>query len=391
MGPHPSYGYKRDPANKHHLVIDEDTAPVVRRIFTMRASGMTYRAIAVALNEEGVPSPGTYYYQQEGRSDPRRVNHLWCNTTVKQVTHNEVYIGNMVQGRFGTLSYKSRKQIERSEDEWIRVEGTHEPLISREIWDTVVSIDEKKVRKSPAEKTSGSIFSGLLFCADCGWKMRYHSDRRRYVDGREAVIKSFLCGNYARSGRTACTIHSINETALTEIVLQDIREKALCAEHDQKHLISQIVQMKEKEKHSRIASYELELKTVAARVRELERLMQNLYEDKCTGVVPQPVFQTLMSKYEAERAQKAASLPELEQKVRTQLEARHDASCWAEIIRRYTEISELDETILFALVDRIEIGETKRVASMRVCDVKVFYRYVGNVDEALAQERRDAV
>lgn len=163
MGPHPSFGYKRDPGNKHHLIIDEDTAPVVRRIFTMRTSGMTYRAIAAALNEDGVQPPGAYYYQQEGRSDPRRVNHLWSNTTVKQIIHNEVYIGNLVQGRFGTLSYKSRKHVARSEDEWIRVEGTHEPLISREIWDTVVSIDEKKVRKSPAEKHRAASFPVSCF------------------------------------------------------------------------------------------------------------------------------------------------------------------------------------------------------------------------------------
>ena len=114
--------------------------------------------------------------------------------------------------------------------------------------------------------------------------------------------------------------------------------------------------------------------------------MQNLYEDKCTGVVPQTVFQTLMQKYETERAQKAAALPELERRVQAQLENRHDADRWAGIIRRYTEITELDETILFELVDRIEVGETEKRGTIRVCKVKVFYRYVGNVDDALIQE-----
>ena len=147
--------------------------------------------------------------------------------------------------------------------------------------------------------------------------------------------------------------------------------------------------MKEKEKHSRLASYEQELKATAARITELEKLMQNLYEDKCAGVVPPTVFQTLMQKYETERAQKAAALPELEQKVRTQLEARQEADHWTDIIRRYTEITELDEAILFALVDRIEVGETKRFEAMRVCDVKVFYRYVGNVDDAVTPERQE--
>ena len=244
------------------------------------------------------------------------------------------------------------------------------------------------MRNSPAEKTRGSIFIGLLYCADCGFKMRYHAEHRKYSDGHTELFKSFICGNYGRSGKTACTIHSIYEDALTEVILQDIREKAQYAVCDRERLIAQIVHMKEKEKHSRLASYEQELKAAAARVNELEKLMQNLYEDKCSGVVPQTVFQTLMQKYETERAQKAAALPELERRVQAQLENRHDADRWAGIIRRYTEITELDETILFELVDRIEVGEARKEGNLRICDIKVFYRYVGNVDDALVAERQ---
>lgn len=113
--------------------------------------------------------------------------------------------------------------------------------------------------------------------------------------------------------------------------------------------------------------------------------MKNLYEDKCTGVVPQAVFQTLVQKYEAERAQKAAALPDLERKVKAQLENRQDARRWAEIIQHYTNIEALDETILFELVDRIEVGETTKQGNTRTCEVKVFYRYVGNVDAVMAE------
>ena len=136
--------------------------------------------------------------------------------------------------------------------------------------------------------------------------------------------------------------------------------------------------------------------------------MQNLYEDKCTGTIPQTVFQTLMRKYETERAEKASAIPELEQKVRAQLENRQDANRWMEAIRRYTAITApmmrvdiatlfpemcqrvLDESILFELVDRIEVGEARKVNGQRICDVKVVYRYVGSVDDALAQERLEA-
>ena len=114
-------------------------------------------------------------------------------------------------------------------------------------------------------------------------------------------------------------------------------------------------------------------------------------EDKCTGVVPQTVFQTLMQRYETERAQKAAALPELERKAQEQMESRQGADRWLEIIQHYTEITELDESILFELVDRIEIGEARKHLGTRIQDVKVFYRYVGCVDDVLVQEGQEAV
>ena len=388
MGTYPAYGYRRDPLDKHHLVIDEETAPIVRRIFAMRASGMGFHAIAAALNEEGIPSPGVLYYQRKGQRDPRRINHKWADQTVKNMVRSEVYIGNMVQGKYGTLSYKSRKLVSKSEDQWIRVEGTHEAIISQELWDTVVSIDQKKVRKNTPADGCKSIFTGLVYCADCGFKMRNHIERFTYKDGRPGRYSSFLCGNYARSGKSACTVHTIYETVLYQLVLEDIREKARFAEVDPDSLIEQITRLKEKESHTRLFSYEQELKTARTRISELERLMQNLYEDKCTGAIPQTVFQTLMQKYEAERAEKAEVVPDLERKVKVHLENRVDADRWLDLIRRYTELSELDETILFELVDRIEVGEAQKINGQRVCDIKVHYRYVGYVDTALAQEGR---
>lgn len=386
MGTYPAYGYKRDPADKHHLVIDEDTAPIVRRIFEMRAAGTGFHAIAVTLNEEGIPSPGVLYYQRKGQSDPRRVNHKWADQTVKNIVRSEVYIGNMVQGKTGTLSYKSRKLVGKPEEEWIRVEGTHEPIISQELWDTVVSIDKKKVRKSSAADGYRSIFTGLVYCADCGFKMRNQVERFTYKDGTPGRYSSFICGNYSRSGKGACTIHTIYENVLTQLVLEDIREKARFAEYDPEQLVRQIIRLKDKEAKSRLSSCEQELKTYTARLSELERLMQNLYEDKCAGTIPQTVFQTLMHKYEAERAEKSEAIPELERKVKSYLENRTDANRWLTMIRRYTEITELDESILFELVDRIEVGETQKINGQRVCDLRVYYRYVGNVDAALVQE-----
>ena len=389
MGTYPAYGYKRDPADKHHLVIDEDTAPIVRRIFSMRATGMGFTGIAAQLNEEGIPSPGMLYYQRRGKADPRRVNHKWAGETVKHLIRNEVYIGNMVQGKTGTVSYKNKKLISKPEDEWIRVEGTHEPIISQDVWDTVQGIDQKRVRKNAASDGIRSVFTGLVYCAECGFKMRNHTEKFTYKDGSPGRYSSFICGNYARSGKSACTIHTIYENVLEQIVLEDIREKARFAAHDPEMLAQHILRLKDKEAQSHRTSCEQELKAVKTRLDELERLMQSLYEDKYSGTVPQSVFQTLIRKYETERVEKAAALPELERRARSAMESRQDAGRWTEIIRQYTEITKLDESMLFALVDRIEVGEAQKVRGVRVRDVKVYYRYVGNVDDAVAEERRE--
>lgn len=178
---------------------------------------MTFRRIATMLNEEGVPSPGTFYYQGKGTEDPRRVNHKWAETTVKVLLRNEVYIGNMVQGKCGSLSYKSKKLVSKPKEDWIRVEGTHEPIISREVWDTVVSIDLRKVRKPDTENGNRSIFVGLVYCADCGFKMQNqvkNSVSKR--TGQPTRLSYFLCGNYLRSGKPACTIHHLRRCSVSD-------------------------------------------------------------------------------------------------------------------------------------------------------------------------------
>jgi DNA invertase Pin-like site-specific DNA recombinase len=140
----PPLGYAKNPRDKNSLVIDENTAPIARRLFTLRSTGMGYHQIALTLNGEGVPPPLDLYYAKIGKPNPNRCNHAWSGTGVKQIIRNELYIGNMVNGKSGTLSFKNKKLKRNPKEEWIRVEGTHEPLISREIWDLCVALDKDR-------------------------------------------------------------------------------------------------------------------------------------------------------------------------------------------------------------------------------------------------------
>lgn len=190
LGTHPPYGYKRNPQNKHHLIIDEETAPTIQRIFQMRSQGMSFRSIALTLNEDGILPPGTLYYHRKGMSDQRNVNQKWSNTTVTSIIRNEVYIGNMVQGKSGTVSYKNKKLVAKPADEWIRVENTHEPLISKEMWDIVCDMDKKQVIKRQPKEGKSSIFSGIVYCGDCGFKMVSSSEKLKKKDGSISVYRS---------------------------------------------------------------------------------------------------------------------------------------------------------------------------------------------------------
>lgn len=160
---------------------------------------MSFRSIALTLNEDGILPPGTLYYHHKGMSGQRNVNQKWSNTTVTSIIRNEVYIGNMVQGKSGTVSYKSRKLVAKPANEWIRGENTHEPLVSKEIWDIICGMDKRQVIKRQPKEGKSSIFSSIICCRDCGFKMVSQSDKMKKKDGSTAVYRYFMCGNYSRS------------------------------------------------------------------------------------------------------------------------------------------------------------------------------------------------
>ena len=178
VGCYAPIGYRKSPADKHILEIDPVTAPVVLRIFDMRLQGDSFRKIARTLNEEGVPSPRGFYYMAEGRPNLRGETPYWNDVTVKTILRNEVYLGHMVQNKTGTVSYKVHKQVSKPKEDWIKVEHTHEPLVSQEAWDAVQRLDNHPSKGRSGSDGVISLFAGVLYCADCGGSMR---DRKSVV------------------------------------------------------------------------------------------------------------------------------------------------------------------------------------------------------------------
>ena len=386
----PPLGYMRDPDDHNHLVIDEETAPLVRRIFDMRRSGIGFRGIAIRLNEEHIPPPSDIHYARKGQENPNRCNHHWSDGTVKQILRNEVYIGNMIGGKSGTISYKNKKIRQKPKDEWIRVEGTHEPLIAREVWDFCAALDKERYQKHDTPESKSSILTGLVRCADCGAKMGVKRGKNKRKDGSFYHYRYFDCGNYRKSGRIACSPHTVGENALIDLVLSDIREKALAVSTDEKSVAEQIIRLKNRESDSRMAGYEKELRAALSRLPEIEKLMMNLYEDRIKGTLPETVFATLMQKYETQQTELNAQIPALREKIRRNRQCAEDTAMWIRHIRKYTGLETADEAVMVELVERVEVGEAKKIDGVTVRDIRVVYRYVGNVDEAVQCAMKEA-
>ena len=220
IGGKPMYGYKMHPTEKNEIVIDEEVAPVVRRIFAMALDGMSCRKIAATLNEEGIPTPATYCGWNMGRKGPYAG--LWSSERISEMLQNETYLGNMVQGRTVKISYKSKKCLKQDRENWVVVENTHEPLISQETWDAVQRMDNHPARGRSGKSGTIALFGGLLRCMDCGSSMRYMRDYRKKISEKEPEYKAYVCNRYASGGKNACSSHYINQKVLTQIVMSDM-------------------------------------------------------------------------------------------------------------------------------------------------------------------------
>jgi DNA invertase Pin-like site-specific DNA recombinase len=386
----PPLGYKKNPEDKNSLVVDEETAPIIRRLFDMRSQGMGYRAIALALNAEGVPIPLDIHYAKLGKPNPNRCNHQWSSTGVRQIIRNEIYIGNMVNGKSNTISFKNKKLRYNPKDEWIRVGGTHEAIISNEVWDICVALDKERYQKHERPDQPASVLTGLVRCADCGTKMHARRNTQTMQNGNVHKYTYFGCGNYRKSGITACSPHSVREEILLELVLADIRSKAQAVTVNEKAIAAQIVRLKNVESDTRLAGYEKELKAALARLPEIERLMMNLYEDRIKGTLPETVFATLMKKYESQQTELNAQIPLLSEKIGGSRKCADDTALWITHIKKYFDLQAADSSVFVELIDHVEVGEPHKENGVTVCDVKVIYRYVGNVDAAVEQAKEAA-
>ena len=353
-----AYGYKIGTDKKRTPVIDEETAPIVRRIFEMYASGISPIKIAETLNLEGVMSPATYAYSQIGQKPKPNVMGLWTATTIREMLNNIIYIGHMAQLRWTSLSYKNHKRFRRDESEWAIVYNTHEPIISQELWNRCQE-RKKSVAKGRRTKVGYTHpLSGFLICADCGNKMKLKTAISRSTGKR---LYRFDCGYHIRYGKAYCFSHFIAASVLEEIVLGDIREMAKSIVLDEKAIREEFIRHNAELADKAIKSAKKELQAKRKRIEELSRLMQVAYEDRVKGKMPEDICIGFIQKYAEEQKRLGTEIVDTEKKLTETEDTIQSADEFIRNIKKYLEAPELTREMCYELIDRIIVGGSPTV------------------------------
>lgn len=347
IGSFPTYGYQKDPQDHHRLIIDEDAAAVVRMIFAKFISGRSILGIARDLNEGGYPNPSAYKracgmnFRHRGQTDS---DGLWPDSTVRRILKNEMYIGNMVQGKTTTLSYKLRQCRAVPQSEWIIVEGTHEAIIDRETFDRAQALLNRRVRTAP-EKREADLFAGFVRCGKCGRMMQKKTNRHSY-----GTYGYYRCVTGGRLMPHACTSHSIRIDHLEEAVLTTV-QKMIDTAIEMDELLRKIRRTAVRKTES-AAAEQLRADLFSAH-EKYSRMILDLYPDWKSGVITQQEYLTLKENLTEKREALEQQIKRLDQTVTEQKRDIAEENAFIDHFRQYGELNMLTRPILTELVEEI--------------------------------------
>ena len=376
LGTRAPYGYIKDPETKK-LAVDDEAAAIVRRIFAMCASGNGPSQIARILKKEQVLTPTMYAYTRYG------MNHTcldtahpynWSDSAIANLLENEIYLGNTVNMKYSTKSYKDKRRVEHSREECLVFKDTHPALITQEVWDIVQRV--RKNRRRPTKMEEQNKYSGLVFCADCGSNMVLHRARTM-----SASYNHFTCRTYKKDGES-CTGHYIRECILDEVVLEDLRRVTAMARERPEEFAAYIGSRQSAEIQREIRRQEKELAAMRKRKAELDAIFKKLYEDSVLSRITTEQFQMLSSSYTEEQNQIAAGIPQKEADIQRLRETVSGTDGFLDKAKRYMDITELTPELLRLFIEKIVVHEKEVKWSKHAPQtVEIYYNGIGFIDK----------
>lgn len=370
------YGYRKNPDNPKEWLIDEESAEIVREIFRLCVDGYGPRRIANILTERKILIPSAYALEKgyAVRNNIPKNPCQWSSTVVVDILERMDYLGHTVNFKTHRKSYKQKKKIENDKSEWKIFENTHEPIIDKSTFDIVQKIREN--RKRPTKMGEMPMFSGILFCADCGKKLSFH----RRVNDPDSK-HNFVCSNY-RSNTHNCSMHYIRNVVVEQLVLENLREVVSYVKAYEDEFVQMVMDADIKQKNKELAKKKRLLSDKEKRYVQLDGLFQRVYEDNVSGKLSDERFMKLSQGYEAEQEELQAEIEFLRMELSQEEKQSVNVKSFLFTVKKYTEIPELTPEIVHEFIDRIIVHEADKSSGKRIQEIEIIYNHIGVFDRS---------
>lgn len=375
----PPYGYMKSPENKKKWIIDPEAATVVKSIFKMCLDGKGNETIARELQENKVLIPMAYWRSKglnRGGKKTQTNPYKWCKTTIQKILSQQEYCGDIINFKTYSKSFKNKRRIENSKENWAVFKNVNEPIIDRETFETVQKFISKTKRRAPKkENGERSIFNGLIYCGDCHSKMRYHTS----TSNKE--IHYFTCSDNKVDYRGKCPgRHYVRADALEEVVKLELRRLVEMLEIDESYFAQLLLRKNDEEREKDKKFLESELQKAIARSNTVSQLYEKLYEDNVIGKVSDEWFIELSHKYEKERMDLKAKIADTRHKIEELKNTNSEYEKFISAIRRFMQMDNLTSPLLRELIDHIDIFETEGTGKSRTQRIVIYYRFIGYIE-----------
>ena len=365
------YGYKKDENDKTKWVIDEPSAEVVKEIYNLFIQGHGTFEIARILTERNIMTPAEYFISI-GRKFPSKLQefkHQWNATTVASILDRQEYIGDTVNFKYTIRSYKDKTKVPIPKEDWQIFKNTHEPIIDEYTWNIAQQL--RNNRKKPTRSGKKSIFSGLLFCNDCGKKMYFQSPATS-LNAKD----HYRCSNYKKS-ISLCTSHWITDEVLQSLVLENIQKVVSYMKNYEDLFIKEQLAKSSQDELKQITKNKKELEQAKKRIIEIDNLFMHIYEDNISGKITDERFRNLSFNYDKEQKELKAKIEQLSKEIDNTEKKTTDLTQFISNVKKYTEITELTPEILNELIEKILVHQTEKVNGKKVQEIDIYYRGVG--------------
>lgn len=380
----PPYGYRKDDHDKQLWLVDEEAAKVVREIFSLCMQGYGPTQIARILTERGRETP-IIYKRRVGlpiTSQETEFPEIWATQSVNKILANPAYLGHTVNFRTKKKSYKSKKKIDLPKEDWAIFKNTHEAIIDQDTFDTVQRIRQAKRR--PTSMGEMSIFSGLVYCADCGQKM--YLCRCTTMKQKEY----FNCSSYRKKKKATCTSHQITVEAVEYFVLTNLQRVLAFVKNYEQEFLEIIRNENEKELRKKFQSQTRELEEAEKRIQTLDRIIQNLYEDKVCGNLTEERFVKMSQSYEQEQRELKERIYCLRQELSKAKEQSDNVTKFMRSVRKYTEITELTPELVREFVQKVVVYQAEKVNGHRTQRIDLYFNGIGQILLPVQDKRETA-